>query len=198
MQVLLKISNANDPSLFCCAVNNIWSSSTPRCVVAHVSHREWSQSLEIIFRTIWKLTFINYFLGLPCQNEMNRIQKLSKGKSLLGEYNSLPLIEPSPSLTAFSSAVFIQLGAVEGRLHFPPAWALVACWCAEQAFYQQTKPEAGPGSSRQHWPHSVFSSLQLSCPHSGCTNSWISLCHIKPLNGAHEHLSSYQNERLVS
>ncbi|EDL41246.1 sparc/osteonectin, cwcv and kazal-like domains proteoglycan 1, isoform CRA_a, partial [Mus musculus] len=30
--------------------------------------------------------------GLPCQNEMNRIQKLSKGKSLLGEYDSLPLI----------------------------------------------------------------------------------------------------------
>ncbi|KAF6281415.1 SPARC (osteonectin), cwcv and kazal like domains proteoglycan 1 [Rhinolophus ferrumequinum] len=30
--------------------------------------------------------------GLPCQNEMNRIQKLSKGKSLLGKYNFLPLI----------------------------------------------------------------------------------------------------------
>nr|KAF6347469.1 SPARC (osteonectin), cwcv and kazal like domains proteoglycan 1 [Pipistrellus kuhlii] len=30
--------------------------------------------------------------GLPCQNEVSRIQKLSKGKSLLGKYSVLPLI----------------------------------------------------------------------------------------------------------
>ncbi|KAF7249260.1 Testican-1 [Varanus komodoensis] len=29
--------------------------------------------------------------GLPCQNEMNRIQKLGKGKSLMGEFSYLPL-----------------------------------------------------------------------------------------------------------
>jgi hypothetical protein len=72
--------------------NSIWSNSTPRCVIVYISHQERSQSLEIISHTIWKLTSINYFLGLPCQNEMNRIQKLSKGKSLLGKYNFLPLV----------------------------------------------------------------------------------------------------------
>uniref|UniRef100_A0A803YFJ8 SPARC/Testican calcium-binding domain-containing protein n=1 Tax=Meleagris gallopavo TaxID=9103 RepID=A0A803YFJ8_MELGA len=30
--------------------------------------------------------------GLPCQNEMNRIQKLSRGKSLLGKFDYLPFI----------------------------------------------------------------------------------------------------------
>lgn len=48
---------------------------------------------------------------------MNRIQKLSKGKSLLGKYNFLPLIyqqliKPAMSLVMISMAMVIQLGLV--------------------------------------------------------------------------------------